>query len=79
MAEFQLFDDTEEGYKEFLQQTHDGLLSKDTVKRAVDEAIERVRKDGLAEDPDDIGFGAESQIERYCEYLANELKRSWLL
>ncbi len=79
MAEFQLFDDTEEGYKDFLQQVHDNLLNKDTVKRAVDEAIEQVRKDVLDEDPDDIGFGAESQTERFCECLANELKRSWLL
>lgn len=79
MAEFQLFDDTEEGYKGFIEQTHNALLNAETVKNAVDEAIERVRKDVLAEDPEDISFGAESQIERYCEYLANELKRSWLL
>ena len=30
MAEFQLFDDTEEGYKDFLQQVHGNLLNKDT-------------------------------------------------
>jgi hypothetical protein len=78
MAEFQLFDDTEQGYKDFVQLVHDNFFEKRDVDRAIKRAIENVRLYLKDMGPNDVFFDdAEHQSIVFCKYLANELARTW--